>query len=59
MARDNYSYQKRNKELAKKKKKEEKRQRKLDRKNIQPKEDQAQAPLEERGQGSNENTALI
>ena len=35
MARDNYSYQKRKKELAKKKKKEEKRQRKLDRKNIQ------------------------
>ncbi len=30
MARQNYSYEKRQKELAKKKKKEEKRQRKLD-----------------------------
>lgn len=30
MARTNYSYEKRQKELAKKKKKEEKRQRKLD-----------------------------
>ena len=39
MARDNYSYQKYRKELAKKKKKEEKRQRKLNKKNIQPKED--------------------
>ena len=33
MGRDNYSYQKRQKELAKKKKKEEKTQRKLDKKN--------------------------
>lgn len=33
MARDNYSYQKYKRELAKKKKKEEKMQRKLDKKN--------------------------
>ena len=59
MARDNYSYRKRQKELAKKKKKEEKRQRKLDRKNIQPKENQAQASLEDSGPGTNENTPLI
>ncbi|MGB2705941.1 MAG: hypothetical protein WBC74_03705 [Candidatus Omnitrophota bacterium] len=49
MARDNYSYRKRQKELAKKKKKEEKRQRKLDRKNIQSKEGEAQVSNEERG----------
>ncbi len=35
MAKDNYSYQKRQKELAKKKKKEEKQQRKADKKNMQ------------------------
>ncbi len=46
MARDNYSYRKRQKELAKKKKKEEKRQRKLDRKNIQSKEAEAQVSNE-------------
>ena len=46
MARDNYSYRKRQKELAKKKKKEEKRQRKLDRKNIQSKETEAQVSNE-------------
>ena len=51
MARDNYSFQKRKKELAKKKKKEEKRQRKLDRKNIQPEKAE--------GQGSNEDATLI
>lgn len=34
MARDNYSYQKRQKELAKKKKKEEKKKSKLDKKNL-------------------------
>ncbi len=59
MARDNYSYQKRKKELAKKKKKEEKRQRKLDRKNIQSKEVEAQISNKERGEGSNEDTTLI
>ncbi len=37
MARDNYSYKKYQKELAKKKKAEEKKQRKLDKKNIQDK----------------------
>jgi len=35
LARDNYSFSKRQKELAKKKKKEDKRQSKLDRKNKQ------------------------
>ena len=44
MARDNYSYRKRIRELKKKKKKEEKMQRKLDKKNSQPEEDQAQVP---------------
>ena len=37
MARDNYSYNKYQKELAKKKKKEEKKQSKLERKNLQAK----------------------
>ncbi|MDP8253334.1 MAG: hypothetical protein P9X27_02935 [Candidatus Kaelpia aquatica] len=39
MAKDNYSYQKYQKELAKKKKKAEKKQSKLDKKNIQDKAD--------------------
>ena len=43
MARDNYSYKKYQKELAKKKKKDEKKQRKLDKKNIQAKADPDQA----------------
>ncbi len=59
LARDNYSYQKREKELAKKKKKEEKRQRKLDRKNIQPKESEAQVSNEKSEQSSDENAALM
>jgi len=42
LAKDNYSYQKRQKELAKKKKKEEKRQRKLNKENTQVKEDPEQ-----------------
>ncbi len=42
LARDNYSYRKYQKELAKKKKQEEKRQRKLNKKNIQAKEDSGQ-----------------
>jgi len=46
LARDNYSYRKYQKELAKKKKKEEKRQRKLAKKNIQSKEDEAQVSNE-------------
>jgi len=50
LARDNYSYQRHMRELAKKKKKEEKMQRKLDKKNEQPKE--------ELGQASNEDTVV-
>ncbi|MDP8259199.1 MAG: hypothetical protein P9L90_07270 [Candidatus Aadella gelida] len=42
MARDNYSFNKRQKEIAKKKKKEEKRQSKLDKKNIQSNADSEQ-----------------
>ena len=44
MARDNFSFNKRQKELAKKKKKEEKRQSKLDKKNIQSNADSEQTP---------------
>lgn len=44
MARDNYSYQKYKRELAKKKKKEEKMQRKLDKKNAQSGENLGQVP---------------
>jgi len=40
LARSNYQFNKRQKELAKKKKKEEKRQRKLDIKTITPEENQ-------------------
>ena len=39
MAKDNYSYRKYQKELAKKKKREKKMQNKLDRKNMQAKAD--------------------
>jgi hypothetical protein len=39
LARDNYSYRKYQKELAKKKKKEKKKQKKLDKKNMQAKVD--------------------
>jgi len=42
LGRDNYSYQKRQRELAKKKKKEAKRQSKLDRKNTRVKTDSEQ-----------------
>ena len=54
MAKDNYSYQKYKRELAKKKKREEKEQRKLEKKNAQLKEDQGQvtdavAPIEQPG----------
>ena len=38
MARPNYQYEKRAKDLAKKKKREEKKQRKLDKKNLRSKE---------------------
>lgn len=47
MARDNYSYKKYQKELAKKKKKEEKKQSKLDKKNIRAKTDSEQASNED------------
>ena len=50
MARDNYSYQKYRRELAKKKKKEEKMQRKLDKKK--------EKPGEGLGQISNEDIAI-
>jgi len=43
MARDSYSYNRYQKELAKKKKQEEKLQRKLDKKNLQAKESPEQA----------------
>ena len=51
LVRDNYSYKKYQKELAKKNKKEEKRQSKLDKKNMQTKADS--------GQASNEGVAVI
>ncbi len=50
MARDNYSYKKYARELAKKKKKEEKLQRKLDKKNA--------ASTEEPGQVSGEEASV-
>ena len=46
MAKPNYGYEKRQKEIAKKKKKEEKRQRKLDKKNTEAK-DNPEQPLDE------------
>ncbi len=46
MARTNYQYEKRKKELAKIKKQEEKRQRKLDKNNIESKENPDQPPDE-------------
>jgi hypothetical protein len=46
MAKPKYQYEKRKKDLAKIKKQEEKRQRKLDKKNIQPKENLDQSPDE-------------
>jgi len=47
LARTNYSYEKRQKELAKKKKKEEKRQRKLEKKNIPTEETENLSPQED------------
>ena len=44
MAKPNYQFEKRQKDLAKKKKNEEKRQRKLDKKNIQSSENSDQPP---------------
>jgi hypothetical protein len=54
MARDNYSFQKYKRELAKKKKREEKEQRRLEKKNAPPPDDQGQivdggAPIEQSG----------
>lgn len=46
MARNNYSFDKRQKEIAKKKKKEEKQQRKQDKRNI-PLEGEAAVPQDE------------
>ncbi len=46
MAKSNDRYEKRKKELAKIKKKEEKRQRKLDKNNLQSKENPDQSPNE-------------
>ncbi len=47
MARTNYSFEKRQKELAKKKKKEEKRQRKLEKQNNSAGENENLSPLED------------
>jgi len=46
VARTNYRFEKRKKELERLKKKEEKRKRKLDKNSIQPKEDPDQSPDE-------------
>ncbi len=43
MARSNYQFKKRQKELARKKKKDQKRQRKLDKKTIDPEENPDQS----------------
>ena len=54
MARDNYSYKKYARELAKKKKKEEKLQRKLDKKNAQA----AEKPAEISGEDAKITTGI-
>ena len=65
MARDNYSYKKYQKELAKKKKKEEKIQSKLDKKNIQEKghlalsDGKCAASAADSGEPSNEGFAAV
>ena len=46
MAKDNYSYKKYKRELAKKKKREEKMQRKLDKKNVAPQDNIEKTPSE-------------
>ena len=59
MARTNYGYEKRQKEIAKKKKKEEKRQRKLGKDDTQPKENPDQSrDGGENTQGAFDSTAL-
>ena len=55
MARDNYSYKKYQRELAKKKKKEEKMQRKLDKKNAQLSGNPEQVPGEDATVGKAED----
>ena len=47
MAKPNYAFEKRQKDLAKKKKKEEKRQRKIEAKGEQLPEDPSQPPVDE------------
>jgi len=54
LARDNYSFRKRQKEFAKKKKKEEKMKRKLARKNLQSAENKDQISNDKNGQNLNE-----
>jgi hypothetical protein len=49
LARDNYSYKKYARELAKKKKKEEKLQRKLDKKNAKPEGESGEAANNDTG----------
>ena len=51
MARVNYSFRKKQKELKREKKREEKRQRKLDKKNIPSAESEAQVSNAERESG--------
>lgn len=46
MAKPNYQYEKRQKDIAKKKKQEEKRLRKLEKKNAELKESQGEPPVE-------------
>jgi hypothetical protein len=50
LARNQYSFEKRRREIAKKKKKEEKRQRKLEKKNPQPEGEAETMPVEENGE---------
>lgn len=47
MAKPNYAFEKRQKDLARKKKKEEKRQRKIEAKGERPPEDPSQPPVDE------------
>ena len=56
LARDNYSYKKFQKELAKKKKTEVKKQRKLDKKNLEGK---CAASAADPGQASHEDIAAV
>jgi len=60
LARSNYQFNKRQKEMARKKKKDQKRQRKLDKKIIKPEEnqDQAQNEGENPDQAQNEGENL-